>query len=384
MALGRVVRRGDQVEQAVVVEVLHDRAAGLVEAVDPNQLADVAELADVELRVLVTIQRDEEPRIDLVGMFAQGHVGQVEQPADLQVVGELLEVLGEVADRQAGAGRIGVHGGRRDRQDARAFAPAHDAVLVLAAAQRGHTLEINDGVKEFPLQAIHALDERSGLLQDFVAPVGLSLVIEQQRLGHQHGGDLAMVPGTPGVFQGSFELRDQLVPRLPPGFTDLLQRGAGLPGLERCEDHGEPADVHGFVRTETRQGSPGGTPVLHPARRAGTERRRRPSAGRTAGGLGVPAQDPGGRCDDQPQDGRNPQDPGSRPGRSVRLHRTKTLSTPWNLRDRRRQADEECIDPKPLSRPWRCRRIGCPSRVPGILRHFQHSGWSITSILAAA
>ena len=77
----------------------------------------------------VTVQRDQEPGIDLLRMFAQGHVGQVEQPADPKVVGELLEVLSEVLNRQARPGGVGVHGGRRDRQDARALAPAHDAVF---------------------------------------------------------------------------------------------------------------------------------------------------------------------------------------------------------------------------------------------------------------
>ena len=88
------------------------------------------------------IQRDQEPRIDLVGIFAQGHVGQVEQPADLEVVGELLEILGEMLDRQPRAGRVGVDGGRRDGQDARAFPPAQDAILVLAAAQGRHALKV--------------------------------------------------------------------------------------------------------------------------------------------------------------------------------------------------------------------------------------------------
>ena len=46
----------DDVEQAVVVEVVHDRAAGLVEAIDPHQMADVAELADVELGVEEAVQ----------------------------------------------------------------------------------------------------------------------------------------------------------------------------------------------------------------------------------------------------------------------------------------------------------------------------------------
>ncbi len=45
-------KRGhDEVEQAVVVKVLHDRPAGRVEAVETDKLADFAKSADVELRV---------------------------------------------------------------------------------------------------------------------------------------------------------------------------------------------------------------------------------------------------------------------------------------------------------------------------------------------
>ena len=111
--LGGVEGRHGEIEQAVVVEIIHDRAAGLVEAVDPRQVADVAELADVELGLEEMVERDQEPRIDLVGMLAQRHVGQVQEPADLEVVGELLEILGEMADRQPRAGGIGVNGGRQ-------------------------------------------------------------------------------------------------------------------------------------------------------------------------------------------------------------------------------------------------------------------------------
>ena len=66
----------------------------------PASVADVAEPADVELGGEEPVEVEQEAGIDLVGVFAQGHVGQVQQPADLQVVGELLEVLGEMADRQ--------------------------------------------------------------------------------------------------------------------------------------------------------------------------------------------------------------------------------------------------------------------------------------------
>jgi len=142
------VDRGDgDVEQSVVVEILHDRASSLVESVDARQVADVPELTDVELRVAESIQRDPESRIDLPGMLAQGHVGQVEQPTDPQVFRENLEVFGEVADRQAGAGRVRVNGGRSDGEDARALPTAFDAIVVLTATHRGDTLEVNDGVE---------------------------------------------------------------------------------------------------------------------------------------------------------------------------------------------------------------------------------------------
>ena len=77
----------------------------------------------------------------LLGIFAQGHVSKVQEPADLEVVGILGEVLGEVLDRQPGARGVGVNGGRRDRQDAGALAAAHDAVVVFAAAHRGRRPE---------------------------------------------------------------------------------------------------------------------------------------------------------------------------------------------------------------------------------------------------
>ena len=120
-------------------------------------------------------------------MFAQGHVGQVEQPADLEVVGELLEVLGEMTDRQPGAGGIGVDGGGRDREDARALSPAHDAVVGLAAPQRGHSLEVDEGIAILLSQRLAFLDPGPRLLQDLVGAVRFSFVIEEDGFGHLRG-----------------------------------------------------------------------------------------------------------------------------------------------------------------------------------------------------
>ena len=60
---------------------------------------------------------------------------------------ELGQVLGEVPDRQPRPGRVGVDRGRGDREDARALPAARHAVVGLAAAERGHALEVDDRVQ---------------------------------------------------------------------------------------------------------------------------------------------------------------------------------------------------------------------------------------------
>ena len=75
------VERGNHdVEQAVVIKIVHDRAAGLIEAIDADQMSDVSKLADVELRMEELVQIQSKPGINAVGILAQGHVRQIEQP----------------------------------------------------------------------------------------------------------------------------------------------------------------------------------------------------------------------------------------------------------------------------------------------------------------
>ena len=70
-----------------------------------------------------------------VGVVAQGHVGDVQEPLDAQVLGPLLEVGGEVADRLARSGGALVDRLRGQREDAARPVAAGDAVLRLAAPQ---------------------------------------------------------------------------------------------------------------------------------------------------------------------------------------------------------------------------------------------------------
>ena len=89
------------------------------------------------------------PRINLFRIFAERHVRQVEKPANLEIVGKQLEVFGEVLDRESRTAGIGMDGRRRDRQDARAFAPAHDAIVVFAAPHGDHALHVHDSGQVF-------------------------------------------------------------------------------------------------------------------------------------------------------------------------------------------------------------------------------------------
>ena len=176
------------------------------------------------------------PRIDLVGIFAQGHVGQVEQPADLEVVGELLEVLGEVLDRQAGAVGLGVDGGRGDRKDARALAAAHDAVVVLAAAQGGHALEVDDRVEPLLRQVL--LGSRPATEPPGGSRSSAAIPLAGEQPGFVDGSvdDPGDITALPCVLQAGIDGGNQPQGGSCPQFGDRLQRSVILPGRDRGQE----------------------------------------------------------------------------------------------------------------------------------------------------
>src|SRR5260370_22402150 len=97
------VNRGDnQIQKPVIIKIVHDGAARRLEAVDAHQVSDVLEAADVEFPT-ETIESHQVRAGDLVGVLAQGHVGQVQQPANPLVLGKLSKVLLEMPDRETGA-----------------------------------------------------------------------------------------------------------------------------------------------------------------------------------------------------------------------------------------------------------------------------------------
>ncbi len=182
--LGDVVAGDRQIEPVVAVEIVHDGSARLVVAVHANAFADVAELADVKLGMNEAIELDQVARVDLVGVLAQGHVGEVQEPLGFELFGEALQILSEMLDRQPRAVGLGVDRRMGDRQDARAFAAAHDAVVVFPLAKGGRSLEIDDAVEPLAGQGRSLVEPGPQLAQLGIGPSGLCFVIEEGRPRH--------------------------------------------------------------------------------------------------------------------------------------------------------------------------------------------------------
>ncbi len=87
--LSGIGRRDGQIEPAVVVEIFHHRAAGRIESINADRVADIPKLADVELGIEIMVQPDQVAGVDLVRVLTQGHVSHVQDPANAQVVGKV-------------------------------------------------------------------------------------------------------------------------------------------------------------------------------------------------------------------------------------------------------------------------------------------------------
>jgi hypothetical protein len=137
------VHGGDhQVEPAVPVEVLGDRATGDVERVQLQPMGRI----DEARKGLVGIEhhrRDEILRRDLTGIRAQRHVGDVEEPPGLDrdpfAGRRLFQHLEEVAYRLLGALLLLVHSVFPNGENAAVARATSHAVLRLTEAQVGYS-----------------------------------------------------------------------------------------------------------------------------------------------------------------------------------------------------------------------------------------------------
>ena len=136
----RVEGRGEDVEVEVAVEVVDDRAAREVEAVDPEFGRDVDEAGEVGGG---TEGGERQPMLRLDGgrMVAQRHVGQVQEPLRLDLLdgvrGHGGEVLAQEAGRLLGALALPVDRFAADGEDAGLGVVHPGAVAALAESQPG-------------------------------------------------------------------------------------------------------------------------------------------------------------------------------------------------------------------------------------------------------
>ena len=128
-----------------------------------------------------------------------------------------------------------------DRQDARAFAAAHDAVVVLSLAKCCRSLEINDGVEPLPGKGPSLVEPGPRLAQDIIGPARLCLVIEQRGLGQLE--DDPSIIGEPRLSKLLVDLLD--VPEAHPLEirTDFFKRRSRRPAIERRQHRRESAGV---------------------------------------------------------------------------------------------------------------------------------------------
>ena len=216
--------RDQQIEGAVVVEVLEDEAAGRAELGEASILGDFGEAADVGAGV-ERLGSDQPSLRDLGRITAQRHVAEVQEPpvgGHVFRIGRWIgEQLGVELDRLGGTAPHLVDALAAHRQQARLGVVVHRAVLRLAEAEPGEgelglerfrdrprhrrpvlvlqALQLGDG---FGVRAVEELVARD-LAPQVEALHRVALGLETRR----QLGDL-LLRVIPLVVPGAFALRD--------------------------------------------------------------------------------------------------------------------------------------------------------------------------------
>ena len=133
----RIAAGGDQVQVAVAVEVLGDAAAARLEADQAPLERGVVEARE-GLGRLEVLGRDPLLGGDALGVSAQGHVGQVQEPAGGGILGLDREDLPQEGDGLQRALPILVHARAPQGQDAALPGVLLHVVPLLTQAQPGH------------------------------------------------------------------------------------------------------------------------------------------------------------------------------------------------------------------------------------------------------
>jgi len=205
----RVRRRSEDVQAPVAVEVLQDRPAREIAAVQAERGREVRETRELGLRG-EDLRGDELVRRQPRRILAQGHGGDVEQPLRAQRHLEVSRGLARLAQPAQGLARaalLGVHAAGLDRQEAALGRVTRLAVVGLALAHRGHAKVEAQALGEGrPVLARYGLEPlvagpeaRQSLLGPPEAQVVASEVVVE--LGEGLGRGRALVHAGPGLVQ---------------------------------------------------------------------------------------------------------------------------------------------------------------------------------------
>jgi len=138
---------GEDVEEAVVVEVVENDAAGEFIDIDAEGGGDVGEAFDVVVG-FEGLWWNEPAGGDFVGILAEGHVGDVEEPAGAEIAGEFFEERSELGDGGPGAGGELVDAAATNGEEAGVAVVVEEAVFLFADAEVGDGLEGLDAGEE--------------------------------------------------------------------------------------------------------------------------------------------------------------------------------------------------------------------------------------------
>jgi len=100
--LGGIERTDNNVQQSIIVIVIHDRSACLSQLIQPHQMAVIPEPPNVKFRFVEVVKRQQIGRINPIGVFAERHVGDIQQPTNIQIVGKLMEIFARTVRSSAG------------------------------------------------------------------------------------------------------------------------------------------------------------------------------------------------------------------------------------------------------------------------------------------
>ena len=123
---------------AIAVEIVHDAAAGHGDQIQSQRRCHIGEALDIVVGDK-NLGRDEPLRWHLFGIHAQGHIGNVQKPADGEVVWVICQIRGKFRQCRPRPPLNGVDSVAANRQKTRGCCVPRETVFLLPEAHIGQS-----------------------------------------------------------------------------------------------------------------------------------------------------------------------------------------------------------------------------------------------------